>query len=71
MKRSVCTLVVAGTLAATNVDAAVNPDQIKNNVLHRIVSEAQQSLAMNEKSIVQDWQESWPKWGQCVNPNGC
>lgn len=68
---SVGTIVLVSTLTAVNVDAAVNTDKIQNNVLRRIVSEAQQSVAIGDKNRVQEWEQSWPQWSQCHNPNGC
>ena len=68
-KISVCTLAIVGTVAATNVNAA--SDQVQNNVLRRIINQAQQSVAMGDNKTVQDWEQRWPQWSQCHNPNGC
>ncbi|MCX7092806.1 MAG: hypothetical protein NTY50_05075 [Methylobacter sp.] len=65
-KITVGTLVFVGSLAAANVDAAVNADQVQNNVLRRIVGEAQQSMVMGDKNVIQEWQQTW---AQAVPPS--
>ena len=71
---SICTLALAGTLTAVNTNAAISVDKIQNNVLRRIVSEAQQPVAVSDKPIVlgwaqAPWQQSHP-WAQAPWPQG-
>ncbi|MDO9103385.1 MAG: hypothetical protein Q7U57_00340 [Methylovulum sp.] len=71
-KSTLLTLAVAGTLTAVNVNAAtVDPSQIENNVMRRIVGEVQHNSMIDDIDVVQDWEQSWPQWSQCHNPNGC
>jgi len=70
-KVNICTLAIVGTLATVNVNAAVDIEQIQNNVLRRIINQAQHSIVMGDNKTIQDWEQSWPQWSQCHNPNGC